>query len=100
MGGKWGKEKEGATVSAVGFGAEGRGGWALRGSGVLVRWAFPRLCACVVGGGHTMTFPSSGRPKSEKQPPARPPCADGFQGLVGNSARVAIAFLCRVTRTG
>lgn len=25
MGGKWGKEKEGETVSAVGFGVEGRG---------------------------------------------------------------------------
>lgn len=58
------------------------------------------VCLCGGRGGHTMTFPSSGRPKSEKQPPARPPCADGFQGLVGNSARVAIAFLCRVTRTG
>lgn len=57
------------------------------------------VCLCG-GGGHTMTFPSSGKPKREKQPPARSPCADDFQGLVGNSARVAIAFLCRVTRTG
>lgn len=47
-----------------------------------------------------MTCPASGSPKREKQPPVRSPCADDFQGLVGNSARVAIAFLCRVTRTG
>ena len=75
VGGKWGKEKEGETVSAVGFGVEGPGGWAPRGSGVLVRRAFPRLCACAAVGGHTMTFPSSRRPKREEQPPARsPPC--------------------------
>ena len=33
-------------------------------------------------------------------PSEMPPSAADFQGLVGNSARVAIAFLCRVTRTG
>lgn len=38
---------------------------------------------CLCGrGGHTMTFPSSGRPKREQQPPARSPVLLIFRDLL------------------
>lgn len=103
VGGKCGKEP-GAGRRAPRWARGGGEGW-VRGALGCWRGASLQGCALVWGdgdGGGTHEDPPL-LPRTRRgtaSPSEMPPSAADFQGLVGNSARVAIAFLCRVTRTG
>lgn len=103
VGGKCGEE-QGAGRRARRWARAGGEGWV---RGALGCWRGEPLQGCALArgdgdGGGTLEDPPL-LPRTRRgaaSPSEMPPSAADFQGLVGNSARVAIAFLCRVTRTG